>query len=505
MLAFEPMDFGPLFGAARGRGTIGGVLAANASGPRRIKAGAARDHVLGIKAVSGRGEAFKSGGRVVKNVTGYDLSKGLAGSWGTLAVVTEVTFKVLPRPETRRDAGRSPGSTTRAPLPRSARRWARRGTFRARRICPKRSWPQRRTPPFATGGRAATLIRLEGFAPSVAYRAEKLKALFAPLGEVSVLEADAAERLWRAVRDAAIFDATMHPVWRVSVAPTAGPAVIAALEEPHAIRHFYDWSGGLIWIEATDEAQDGLARDIRAAVAAAGGGHATLMRGSPALRSAVPPFEPQPEPLAALSRRLKEQFDPRGILNPGRMVARRSDADQLLPRAARRPEHRGSGFDPPPLRALRLLPRHLPDLPGARQRARFAARKNLPDQGHAGERQAGVEARSRLHIDRCLSCLSCVTTCPSGVDYMHLVDQARVRIEKTYRRPLPTACCAALLARMLPYRGRFRAALIAGAARRARSAPLLEQFGPAGARLEPRCCALAPRRAPARSAIAGRA
>ena len=96
MLAFEPMDFGPIFGAARGRGTIGGALAANSSGPRRIKAGAARDHVLGIHAVSGRGEAFKSGGRVVKNVTGYDLSKGLAGSWGTLAVVTDVTFKVLP-------------------------------------------------------------------------------------------------------------------------------------------------------------------------------------------------------------------------------------------------------------------------------------------------------------------------------------------------------------------------------------------------------------------------
>ena len=167
MLAFEPMDFGPLFGAARGRGTIGGVLAANVSGPRRIKAGAARDHVLGIKAVSGRGEAFKSGGRVVKNVTGYDLSKGLAGSWGTLAVVTEVTFKVLPRPETE-------ATLVVAGLDdRSRRRRALRGdghaaaTFRARRICPKR-W-SRRVPDasFATGGRAATLIRLEGFAPSV--------------------------------------------------------------------------------------------------------------------------------------------------------------------------------------------------------------------------------------------------------------------------------------------------------------------------------------------------
>jgi FAD/FMN-containing dehydrogenase len=98
-LAFEPMDCGPLYGLAPGRGTIGGVLASNACGPRRIKAGAARDHVLGIHAVSGRGETFKSGGRVVKNVTGYDLSKGPGRVLGTLAVVTDVTFKVLPRPE----------------------------------------------------------------------------------------------------------------------------------------------------------------------------------------------------------------------------------------------------------------------------------------------------------------------------------------------------------------------------------------------------------------------
>jgi len=101
-LAFEPMDYGPVFGAPAGCGTIGGTIAANLSGPRRIKAGAARDHFLGVSAVSGRAETFKSGGRVVKNVTGYDLCKVLAGSHGTLAVMTDVTVKVLPRAETER-------------------------------------------------------------------------------------------------------------------------------------------------------------------------------------------------------------------------------------------------------------------------------------------------------------------------------------------------------------------------------------------------------------------
>ena len=320
MLAFEPMDFGPLFGAGRERGTIGGVLATNASGPRRIKAGAARDHVLGIRAVSGRGEAFKSGGRVVKNVTGYDLSKGLAGSWGTLAVVTDVTFKVLPRPEATSTlivAGLDELTAITAlckamgtPL-----------DIAGAAHLPEHIVAEVPDAAFASGGRAATLIRLEGFAPSVDYRAQKLTAAIGRLGEVAVLEKDASEALWRAVRDAEAFGATARTIWRVSVAPNAGPRVVAALKPAHAIRYFYDWSGGLVWIHVEDGAADGLAREIRVAIAAAGGGHATLMRGSPALRAAVAPFEPQAEPLAALSRRLKGQFDPRGILNPGRMAA----------------------------------------------------------------------------------------------------------------------------------------------------------------------------------------
>jgi glycolate oxidase FAD binding subunit len=320
MLAFEPMDFGPIFGRARGRGTIGGVLAANASGPRRLKAGAARDHVLGIHAVSGRGEAFKSGGRVVKNVTGYDLSKGLAGSWGTLAVVTDVTFKVLPRPEAAATlviAGLDDDTAVRTLCEAVGTPWEVSGAAHL----PEPLVAEVPDAAFAGGGRAATLIRLEGFAPSVTYRSEKLKAQLHALGEIAVLQEEASEAIWRALRDVAVFDSAANPIWRVSVAPSAGPRMVAALRDLHAFRHFYDWSGGLVWIEAEMNAGDRLAREIRIAVAAAGGGHATLVRGSAALRNAISPFEPQPEALAGLARRLKEQFDPRGILNPGRMAA----------------------------------------------------------------------------------------------------------------------------------------------------------------------------------------
>jgi glycolate oxidase FAD binding subunit len=319
-LAFEPMDFGPLYGAPRGRGTIGGVLAANASGPRRIKAGAARDHILGVSAVSGRGEAFKSGGRVVKNVTGYDLSKGLAGSWGTLAVVTDVTFKVLPAPETSSTlviAGLSDETAVLALCEAMGSPWDVSGAAHL----PEALVGEAPDAAFAAGGKAATLIRLEGFARSVAYRAEKLKGLLGGLGPMAELEASASEALWRAIRDAAVLEGGSGPVWRISTAPNAGPRVVSALRYLHPIRYFYDWSGGLVWLEAADDAEDGLALAVRAAIAGAGGGHATLVRGSPVLRNVVPPFEPQPEALAALSRRLKEQFDPRGILNPGRMVA----------------------------------------------------------------------------------------------------------------------------------------------------------------------------------------
>lgn len=315
-LAFEPMDYGPLLGQEAGRGTIGGALAANLSGPRRLKSGAARDHVLGIHAVSGRGEAFKSGGRVVKNVTGYDLSKAMAGSWGTLAVVTDVTFKVLPATETETTLAIAGLDDVQATAIMAEAMGSSAEVSGASHL------PEmvvRRFLNGAFGGGPRTVLRVEGFAPSVAYRSEKLHKLFAGLGPVEFLEADISRTLWREIRDCKPFaDGTNAPVWRVSMAPTDAHQMIAALRMEAGVNAFYDWQGGLIWLrmEADPEAET-----LRGMITRFGGGHATLVRAPAPLRASLPVFQPQPPALAALSARLKEQFDPKGILNPGRMAA----------------------------------------------------------------------------------------------------------------------------------------------------------------------------------------
>ncbi len=315
-LAFEPMDYGPLLGEQPGRGTIGGVLAANLSGPRRLKAGAARDHILGIHAVSGRGEAFKSGGRVVKNVTGYDLSKALANSWGTLAVATDVTFKVLPAAETETTLvisgllddsavaamGLALGSSAEvsgaAHLPYPA---------------------VTRVAGAALGSDPATLLRVEGFGPSVAYRIRLLRQLLEKAGPMQEIEAEASRALWREVRDCIPFASVPHmPVWRVSMPPADGHNMVMALRMQAAVEAFYDWQGGLVWLAmAAGDPEAGLVRSL---VQKCGGGHATLVRATPQQRAEIPVFQPQPPALAALSARLKAEFDPKNILNPGRMV-----------------------------------------------------------------------------------------------------------------------------------------------------------------------------------------
>lgn len=315
-LAFEPMDYGPLLGQPAGRGTIGGVLAANLSGPRRIKAGGARDHILGIHAVSGRGEAFKSGGRVVKNVTGYDLSKALAGSWGTLAAVTAVTFKVLPAAE---------GETTlalRGLLDEQAAVAMAAAMGSSGEVSSAAHLPEGVAGGMlagALGGEPATLLRLEGFGPSVAYRAGLLKELFREVADIVEIGTEQSRVLWREIRDCMPFaDGSDKPVWRVSVAPSAGHRLALALRMQAPATVFYDWQGGLVWIRM--EGAEPEADLLRGLIQRCGGGHATLVRASPAIRAAVSVFEPQPAALAALSARLRAEFDPKGILNPGRMI-----------------------------------------------------------------------------------------------------------------------------------------------------------------------------------------
>ena len=329
-LAFEPPDYGPLLGGGAGEATVGGVFACNLAGPRRIKAGAARDHLLGVQAVTGRGDLIKSGGRVVKNVTGYDLSKLLAGSFGTLAVMTELTFKVLP-------AAAETCTLLLAGLEREPAFAAlRQALGSAHEVAGAACLPAAAAGRSAVGAVAAAAagvvaLRLEGPAPSVRYRADALTGLLATGGgDFDRLDAAASATLWREIRDAALLPAQAPALWRVSLAPSAGSALIEALEGALDLAWLADWGGGLLWLavggaEGRSDAESGGAGDggaaaIRGALSEPDG-HATLIRGSPALRAAVPVFQPQAPALARLTARVKDSFDPKRILNPGRMYA----------------------------------------------------------------------------------------------------------------------------------------------------------------------------------------
>jgi len=316
-LTFEPMDCGPLLGGEPGRGTLGGTLAANLSGPRRIKAGAARDFSLGVQAISGRGEPFKAGGRVVKNVTGYDLSKLVAGSWGTLAVLTHITIKVLPRAEAMATVLVLGLDDAKAVEAMSAAMGSSAEVSGAAHL-PANVAAKVPVDDVPGAGRAVTALRLEGIPVSIAYRKQKLEELLRPFGALGSLTADQSRDFWRAIRDVVPFaDGTQRAVWRISVAPTEGPKVAATLAHETHAEIFYDWAGGLLWAEMPTTIAEEAA--VRAAVA--GRGHALLVRAEPAARAGAHVFEPLDPVTAALSRRMKESFDPKGILNPGRMYA----------------------------------------------------------------------------------------------------------------------------------------------------------------------------------------
>ena len=314
-LIAEPPDLTALLGTAPAAQTVGGVVAANLSGPRRVAWGAMRDHVLGVRAVNGAGQTIRSGGRVLKNVTGLDLCKLLTGSHGTLGVLTEITLKVLPAPETTGslalaglDAAAGVAALSAAlgsPFGVSAAAWMPEGAAA-------------RVPALAGLGGPVALIRVEDFAASVAYRLGRLRDELGGHGAAVLLgEADSLAA-WRAVRDAGPLEAAPgDALWRVSVRPSAGPGVLAALA-PHGVRGFLDWGGGLVWLAGPAEAP---AHDAVCRAARQAGGVWMLLRAPEALRAAVAVVPPEVAPLAAITERVKAAFDPQGILNPGRFYA----------------------------------------------------------------------------------------------------------------------------------------------------------------------------------------
>ena len=291
-LAFEPMDHRPLLGS-KGKPTIGGAVAANISGPRRISVGACRDFLLGVRFVDGVGQIVKNGGRVMKNVTGYDLVKLMAGAHGTLGVLTEVSFKVMPDVE-------------------KAATLTLDGLDDARAVA---AMSRALGSPFDVTGAAhlpgglngpRTYLRIEGFAGSVGYRAGNLAELLVYFGTATVTQnADA----WTDLRDVTALAARSGDIWRISVKPSDAAGLVANLD---ATAVQYDWGGGLIWALAP------AGTDLRAPMDGISG-HATLIRADEATRAAIPSFHPEPAPLAAITQGLRAKFDPRGILNPGLM------------------------------------------------------------------------------------------------------------------------------------------------------------------------------------------
>ena len=303
-LPFEPMDYRVLLGS-QGEPTVGGMVAANISGPRRIMAGACRDSLIGMRIVTGRGEAISSGGRVMKNVTGLDLVKLTAGSWGTLGLFTELTFKVLPVTETSVTLMLHGLSPVRAVEAMSRALGSPYEVSAAAHLSP------------SIDRVAKTLLRLEGFAPSVSYRTDELRKTLAEFGSFDVVADDASQVLWRNVRDARFFAQSDECVWRVSIAPSKAPHLLDDIGTI-AQRWFMDWGGGLLWI--TTRAEGDAGAEILRQATRKHKAHAMLIRAPQSIRAAVDVFEPQASPIMALSAGIKNAFDPDGLFNIGRMV-----------------------------------------------------------------------------------------------------------------------------------------------------------------------------------------
>ncbi|WP_339692956.1 FAD-binding protein [Celeribacter baekdonensis] len=295
-VAFEPPDLGPLLGREGAR-SIGGMVASNASGPRRVAVGACRDACLGVRFVDGRGEIVKNGGRVMKNVTGLDLVKLMAGSQGTLGVLTEVSLKTQPIPETTATLifeGQTEAEAVNTMSRALGTPFDITGAAHLRQA--------------ADGTPARTLLRLEGIEGAVRYRVEALQTRLSDLGEAAVeWEAAQSEATWGAIRDVTRFVGVPGDVWRLSVTPSTAPALVAAIAPLDVI---YDWGGGRLWLLTP------AGTDVRAKM---GQGHASLVRASDETKRRLGVFPPENTIVARLSQGLRQTFDPEQKFNPRMM------------------------------------------------------------------------------------------------------------------------------------------------------------------------------------------
>jgi len=300
MLGFEPCDWGPLFGAQAGRATLGGVVATNACGSRRVKAGAVRDHVIGCRFVNGKGEVIKAGGHVIKNVTGFDLPKLMCGAFGTLGVLTEITLRVSPLPERVAVLAITCEPET---------------GFRLLREAAKL--------PLDVSGLAyvpaerlgTSYIRVEGAQTAVAQKLAELQKRFAGQSG-KPLDGAAAQECFRAIGDGASFADGRSDLWRLCVPATSAPEALLAARTEKTGPWCADWAGGLLWLGLPADADT--AMRLRS-LTARFGGHATLMRAGPEARAELALFEPETKTRAAITQSVKAAFDPKHILNPGRM------------------------------------------------------------------------------------------------------------------------------------------------------------------------------------------
>ncbi|MGH1352109.1 MAG: glycolate oxidase subunit GlcE [Methyloligellaceae bacterium] len=299
-LAFEPMDYRAILKTESTEPTIGGVVACGISGPRRIRVGACRDALIGVRFVNGKGEIIKNGGQVMKNVTGYDLVKFMSGSFGTLGVLTELSFKTSPLPETEATFVITGMDEI------TANRYMSKALQKPLDITGAAHIPSEE---------AKTYLRLEGPADFVATRINALQNLLDAQYKTEVLYNHDNTEVWKNIRDVNLFAEEQGDIWKISVKPTDGPLYMKDLKEKISCQHYYDWAGGLIWLLTSDNTEE-TALPVRNTLEKFGG-HATLVRASDSVRKTVPVFQPEPSVLESLSMRIKNKFDPGAILNPG--------------------------------------------------------------------------------------------------------------------------------------------------------------------------------------------